>query len=62
MRALAADGHSGEHEGFALRKGSIRRLAIVNRGEAAMRCIRAVKALVAEGGHDIQAIALYTEA
>ncbi len=27
-----------------------------------MRCIRAVKALVAEGGHDIQAIALYTEA
>ncbi len=38
----------------------IRRLAIVNRGEAAMRCIRAVKALRAEEGSDLQAIALYT--
>src|SRR5262247_3481607 len=38
----------------------IRRLAIVNRGEAAMRCIRAVKALRAEEGSELQAIALYT--
>ncbi len=39
----------------------IRRLAIVNRGEPAMRCIRAVKALAAEGRRDIRAIALYTD-
>ncbi len=38
----------------------IRRLAIVNRGEAAMRCIRAVKALRVEEGSELQAIALYT--
>jgi acetyl/propionyl-CoA carboxylase alpha subunit/acetyl-CoA carboxylase carboxyltransferase component len=38
----------------------IHRLAIANRGEAAMRCIRAVKALRAEEGSDLQAIALYT--
>jgi acetyl/propionyl-CoA carboxylase alpha subunit/acetyl-CoA carboxylase carboxyltransferase component len=38
----------------------IRRLAIVNRGEAAMRCVRAVKALRAEEGSDLQAVALYT--
>jgi acetyl/propionyl-CoA carboxylase alpha subunit/acetyl-CoA carboxylase carboxyltransferase component/predicted transcriptional regulator len=38
----------------------IRRLAIVNRGEAAMRCIRAVKALRAEEGSDLRAVALYT--
>ena len=37
----------------------IRRLAIVNRGEAALRCIRSVKALRAEEGSDLQAIALY---
>jgi len=41
---------------------ALRRLAIVNRGEAAMRCIRAVKALRAEEGSDLQAIALYTAA
>jgi len=41
-------------------RSAIRRLAIVNRGEAAMRCIRAVKALRAEEGSDLQAIALYT--
>jgi acetyl/propionyl-CoA carboxylase alpha subunit/acetyl-CoA carboxylase carboxyltransferase component len=40
----------------------IQRLAIVNRGESAMRCIRAVKAMAAEGGRDIQAIALFTDA
>ncbi|MCG8590500.1 MAG: ATP-grasp domain-containing protein [Proteobacteria bacterium] len=39
----------------------IRRLAIVNRGEAAMRCIRAVKALRTHHGDDIKAIALYTD-
>jgi acetyl/propionyl-CoA carboxylase alpha subunit len=40
----------------------IRRLAIVNRGEAAMRCIRAVKALRALEGSDLSCIALYTRA
>ena len=40
----------------------IRRLAIANRGEAAMRCIRAVKALREQEGCELQAIALYTEA
>jgi len=39
---------------------SIHRLAIVNRGEAAMRCIRAVKSLCAQEGSQISAIALYT--
>jgi acetyl/propionyl-CoA carboxylase alpha subunit/acetyl-CoA carboxylase carboxyltransferase component len=38
----------------------IRRLAIVNRGEAAMRCVRAVKALRAEEGSRLEAVALYT--
>jgi acetyl/propionyl-CoA carboxylase alpha subunit/acetyl-CoA carboxylase carboxyltransferase component len=36
-------------------------LAIVNRGEAAMRCIRAVKSLAAVEGSDIRVVALYTE-
>jgi acetyl/propionyl-CoA carboxylase alpha subunit/acetyl-CoA carboxylase carboxyltransferase component len=40
---------------------SIERLAIVNRGEAAMRCIRAVKSLRAFEGSGILAVALYTE-
>jgi acetyl/propionyl-CoA carboxylase alpha subunit/acetyl-CoA carboxylase carboxyltransferase component len=40
----------------------IHRLAIVNRGEAAMRCIRAVKALAAQADREIHAIALYTDA
>jgi len=44
-----------------LRTQPIRRLAIVNRGEAAMRCIRAVKSLRAQEGSDILAVALYTE-
>ncbi len=39
----------------------IRRLAIVNRGEAAVRCIRAVRSLRAHEGSDLQSIALYTE-
>ena len=40
---------------------TICRLAIVNRGEAALRCIRAVNALAAQDGRDIHAIALYTD-
>ena len=39
----------------------IHRLAIVNRGEAAMRCIRTVKALRALEGSELQVIALYTD-
>ncbi len=39
----------------------IRRLAIVNRGEAAMRCVRAVKSLRAQEGGDLRCIALYTD-
>ena len=39
----------------------IRRLAIVNRGEAAMRCIRTVKALRALEGSDMEVVALYTD-
>jgi acetyl/propionyl-CoA carboxylase alpha subunit/acetyl-CoA carboxylase carboxyltransferase component len=41
-------------------RAEIRRLAIVNRGEAAMRCIRAVKALRALERSDLSCIALYT--
>jgi len=36
-------------------------LAIVNRGEAAMRCVRAVKALRAEEGSALRVVALYTD-
>jgi acetyl/propionyl-CoA carboxylase alpha subunit len=39
----------------------IERLAIVNRGEAAMRCIRAVKALRAAERSRMLALALYTD-
>jgi acetyl/propionyl-CoA carboxylase alpha subunit/acetyl-CoA carboxylase carboxyltransferase component len=39
----------------------IRRLAIVNRGEAAMRCIRTAKALRVHEQSDLQVIALYTD-
>jgi acetyl/propionyl-CoA carboxylase alpha subunit/acetyl-CoA carboxylase carboxyltransferase component len=39
----------------------IRKLAIVNRGEAAMRCIRAVKSLRAQEGIELEVIALFTE-
>ncbi len=38
-----------------------RRLAIVNRGEAALRCIRAVKSLRVQEGIELEVIALYTE-
>src|SRR5690348_16970774 len=41
---------------------SARRIAIVNRGEAAMRLIHAVRDLNARGGEPIRTIALYTEA
>ncbi len=40
---------------------SILRLGIANRGEPAMRCLRAVKALRAEEGSRIEAVAFYTE-
>ncbi|HEY8121952.1 MAG TPA: carboxyl transferase domain-containing protein [Myxococcota bacterium] len=46
---------------MTVRSQPIRRLAIVNRGEAAMRCIRAVKSLRAQEGCEIEAVALYTE-
>ena len=39
-----------------------RRIAIVNRGEAAMRLIHAVRELNAAGGHQIETVALYTDA
>src|SRR4051794_26241427 len=38
------------------------RIAIINRGEAAMRLIHAVRDLNAEGGDQIQTVALYTDA
>ncbi len=38
------------------------RIAIVNRGESAMRLIHAVRDLNAEGGDQIETVALYTEA
>ncbi len=37
------------------------RIAIINRGEAAMRLIHAVRELNAEGGEQIETVALYTE-
>jgi acetyl/propionyl-CoA carboxylase alpha subunit/acetyl-CoA carboxylase carboxyltransferase component len=39
----------------------ISRIAIVNRGEAAMRLIHAVRELNAQGGEQIETVALYTE-
>ena len=39
---------------------AIRRLAILNRGEAAIRCIRSVKALRALENSDLESIAIYT--
>ncbi len=39
----------------------MKRIAIVNRGEAASRCIRAIKELRALEGSDLTAIVLYTE-
>jgi acetyl/propionyl-CoA carboxylase alpha subunit/acetyl-CoA carboxylase carboxyltransferase component len=40
---------------------TIRSIAIVNRGEAAMRCLRAVKSLRARERSDLTAIVLYTD-
>ncbi|HEX7536683.1 MAG TPA: biotin carboxylase N-terminal domain-containing protein, partial [Dermatophilaceae bacterium] len=39
----------------------IRRIAIVNRGEAAMRLIHAVRELNAQGGEQLETVALYTD-
>ena len=39
----------------------ISRIAIVNRGEAAMRLIHAVRELNAQGGAQIETVALYTD-
>ena len=39
----------------------VRRIAIVNRGDAASRCLRAIRELRAERGLALTAIALYTE-
>jgi acetyl/propionyl-CoA carboxylase alpha subunit/acetyl-CoA carboxylase carboxyltransferase component len=39
----------------------ISRIAIVNRGEAAMRLIHAVRELNAQGGHQIETVALFTD-
>ena len=38
------------------------RIAIVNRGEPAMRLINAVRELAAETGQPIETVALYTDA
>jgi len=43
------------------RPRELRCIAIANRGEAALRLIRAVKALRAEEGSDLRTLALYTE-
>jgi len=44
-----------------VRPRELRCIAIANRGEAALRLIRAVKALRAEEGSDLRSLALYTE-
>ena len=38
----------------------IRRLGIVNRGDAAVRCLRTIKSLRAREGCDLRAVVLYT--
>jgi acetyl/propionyl-CoA carboxylase alpha subunit/acetyl-CoA carboxylase carboxyltransferase component len=45
----------------SIRRRELRCIAIANRGEAALRLIRAVKALRAEEGSDLRTLALYTE-
>ena len=39
----------------------IKRIAIVNRGEAAMRLIHAVRELNAQGAEQIETVALFTD-
>jgi len=39
----------------------LRRIAIVNRGEAAVRCIRSIKSLRTREGSDLEALALFTD-
>jgi acetyl/propionyl-CoA carboxylase alpha subunit/acetyl-CoA carboxylase carboxyltransferase component len=50
----------GPESGMSPRR-ELRCIAIANRGEAALRLIRAVKALRAEEGSDLRVLALYTE-
>src|SRR6476659_10196077 len=40
---------------------SVSRIAIVNRGEAAQRCLRAIREMRLEEGSDLVGIALYTD-
>ena len=40
----------------------VRRIAVVNRGEAASRCLRAIRELRFEEGSDLVGVALYTDA
>ena len=63
--------HHGRFAAFALAPGRgarlsalrpIRCLGVANRGEAAMRCIRTVKALRAREGAALEVVALYTDA
>src|SRR6478752_2098326 len=43
-------------------RGMFSRIAVINRGEPAVRLIRAVRELNAEFGYDIKVIALHTQA
>src|SRR6185436_3080134 len=43
------------------RAETVSRIAIVNRGEAAQRCLRAIRELRIEEGSDLVGIALYTD-
>ena len=51
----------GQAWGVPTTSRPLRRLAIVNRGEAAMRAINAVRELNEEAAEPIRVIALYTE-
>src|SRR5262245_24347351 len=42
-------------------RARVSRIAIVNRGEAAQRCVRAIRELRLEEGSDLVGIALYTD-
>ena len=55
-------GASASHVLFPSMDRGLRRIAIVNRGDAAMRLVNAVRELRHEHGIDIRSIALHTEA